>query len=223
MAYTKRIICLANSLKLGERCVAGKEIRKENFGKWIRPVSNTETGELSLKQIRCQDRRIPQLLDIITIPFKAYKPHNFQTENHLIDENERWVREQPIAQSQLPLLLDKVDRLWLNGFHPANDRIPLAIAQQKISSSLLFIKPNRLVLKVAPGPHGRQVRAGFEYNGTNYLLVVTDLVVKNTLLKRNDGDYAVDSNNIYLCASLGEPFNGYTYKLVAAVINFSLK
>jgi hypothetical protein len=223
MSYTKRIVCLANSLKLGERCVAGKEIQKDSFGEWIRPIGSTETGELSPEQIECQDGGIPRLLDIITIPFKAYKPHMFQTENHLIDENKRWIREQPIGQKELPLLIDKVDRLWLNGFHSANDRIPLTTAEQKITSSLLFIKPRRLVLKVASGVRGRQVRASFEYNGIDYSLGVTDLIVKNVLLKRNDGDYPVNSNDIYLCTSLGEPFHGYTYKLVAAVINFPLK
>jgi hypothetical protein len=37
VAITKTIICLANSKKLRERCVAGREFTAPR--KWIRPVS----------------------------------------------------------------------------------------------------------------------------------------------------------------------------------------
>ena len=43
----KTIICLANSRKKGGYCIAGKEIVNHQVTpKWIRPVSDTESGEL---------------------------------------------------------------------------------------------------------------------------------------------------------------------------------
>ena len=37
------LICLANSSKLGSRCLAGLRV---DGGGWVRPVSNQEYGEL---------------------------------------------------------------------------------------------------------------------------------------------------------------------------------
>ncbi len=62
-----QIICLANSWKHGERCIAG--INKDTK-KWIRPLcsSNQEAGIPSnLRQI---ETREPALLDILEIPLE---------------------------------------------------------------------------------------------------------------------------------------------------------
>ena len=43
----KRIVCLANSRKLGGRCIAGKELLADGVsGSWIRPVSHREFEEV---------------------------------------------------------------------------------------------------------------------------------------------------------------------------------
>jgi hypothetical protein len=39
LGYTKRIVCLANSVKHGGLCIAGREVMEHGFGGWIRPVS----------------------------------------------------------------------------------------------------------------------------------------------------------------------------------------
>ena len=50
----------------------------------------------------------------------------------------------------------------------------------------------------------------------NYSLTVTDCIVEAQYLKMPDGLYPI--GNALLCISLSEPFNGYTFKLAAAVI-----
>lgn len=74
-----KIICLANSLKHGDRCIAGIEI---STGKWIRPVSDLEDGRVT-RDIRLIDGKEPQLLDILEIPLADISPGH-ECENRLI-------------------------------------------------------------------------------------------------------------------------------------------
>ncbi|CAM2747568.1 hypothetical protein VIOR103205_01090 [Vibrio ordalii] len=46
------VVVLANSIKHGQHCVAGKCV---NTGKWIRPVSNLQGAELSHQQAKIQN------------------------------------------------------------------------------------------------------------------------------------------------------------------------
>jgi len=47
---------------------------------------------------------------------------------------------------------------------------------------------------------------------------VTDMMIEREYLMKPQGEYPQNSKNIYLTISLGEPFNGFCYKLVAAVM-----
>ena len=51
MSQTKKFVCLANSRKNRNRCVAGKQGKATGY-QWIRPVGNTDGGELTSKEIR---------------------------------------------------------------------------------------------------------------------------------------------------------------------------
>jgi hypothetical protein len=62
----------------------------------------------------------------------------------------------------------------------------------------------------------RKVRARFRLNGESYVVAVTDPVVAREYLAKDDGEYPVDV--ALLCVSIGEPYQGYCYKLAAAVI-----
>ncbi|AMA08918.1 dual OB domain-containing protein [Picosynechococcus sp. PCC 73109] len=67
MPSLKRIVCLANSWKLEERCIAGIELET---GKWIRPVCDNlypEDGRVP-RFVRMVEGREPELLDILEIP-----------------------------------------------------------------------------------------------------------------------------------------------------------
>lgn len=67
MSSIKKIVCLANSWKLEERCIAGIDL---STGKWVRPVCDgiyPEDGKVP-RPIRLIDGREPELLDILEIP-----------------------------------------------------------------------------------------------------------------------------------------------------------
>ncbi|MCE2974858.1 MAG: dual OB domain-containing protein [Pseudanabaena sp.] len=79
MSSLKRIICLANSWKLQERCIAGIDI---DTGKWIRPVCDSlypEDGKVP-ESVRLINGKEPQLLDILEIPL-ADTGNNFGFES----------------------------------------------------------------------------------------------------------------------------------------------
>jgi len=218
----KTILCLANSRKISGRCIAGKEIKGKSFGDWIRPVSAREKGEISEDERRYQNGQTAQLLDIVSIPCVSAQPHSCQSENYLIDEHQYWEKVGQARWSDLGKALDKVPGiLWINyssSHNGVNDEIPLEQANG-LKNSLLFVKPDHLVLSVAS--EGFQtvklkVRAQFQFNGVQYKLVVTDPVIEQAYIARKAGTYPVDE--AYICVSISEPIGGNCYKLVASVI-----
>ena len=215
------IVCLANSRKYSGRCIAGKEISGNVTGQWIRPVSQEETGELTLKDIILRDYGHPELLDILSIPLEKHDPHLYQSENHIIGSGE-WRRKGKMSASHLKGLRDDPGYLWINGHHSytgQNDRMPLKEAEERLSSSLLLIKPESLNIIVDKGARLlKKIRAGFEFKGTGYVLSITDPLIEETYLKKDFGIYPVDGHDNYLCVSIGEPYEGYCYKLVAGII-----
>jgi hypothetical protein len=222
MTFYKTIICLANSRKLGGRCIAGKELDGNKLGDWIRPVSAREHGELLLSDIRYKGGSSPRLLDITTIPLLNHAPQSYQKENYVIDDSKDWVKNGELKSSLLRRLLDNVKVLWVNGFHSysgINDRIPQTQAEEELNTSLVLIEPQNISLIVQNELGRKKVRAYFKFNEENYLLAVTDFTAESVYRKKDYGEYPINDDNIYLCVSIGEPYNDFCYKLVAALIN----
>lgn len=72
------IICLANSWKRGERCIAGINLLKSQ---WIRPVSDLPDGRIP-KEMRLIGGTEPALLDVLEIPLARTGPDfGFECEN----------------------------------------------------------------------------------------------------------------------------------------------
>jgi len=221
--YTKTIICLANSRKITGRCVAGKEVGGGGPGAWVRPISGRPTGELSEEDRRYENGQDPKLLDIVRIPMVEPKPHGFQTENHLIDDGYYWAKQRQATWEELQAALDKVPgALWDNSsssYNGLHDRVEEAAANQLGSSlRLIEVKDLKIVVAVEGAEFGngkRKVRGHFTLNGAQYWLSVTDPVVERQYLAGEDGEFEV--GHAILCVSLGEPYQGYAYKLIAGV------
>ena len=218
----KTFICLAASRKYSGYCIAGKEWMEGTVGPWLRPVSRQENGELSADIIRFDNGQQPQYLDIITIDAQGAQEHPYQRENILIAEERSWSRQGKFPVALLPDLVDDVASLWRNGYHSGpglNDRVPEEVVRQIPESSLFLIRPNEFTILVSDDLDGRKkVRARFTYRDIPYLLSVTDPSIERAYLLRKQGEYQLNAEALYLTVSLGEPFNGYCYKLVAAII-----
>ncbi len=223
MAEVKRIVCLANSRKTSGRCVAGKEWNAQGPGQWIRPVSNRETQEVSEEERRYQDGTDPRLLDVVDVPLLNAAPGSFQVENWVLDPQHHWARVGNLAIADLAPLVDAPATLWQNGSHTSaglNDRVSHEDAK-KLGGSLYLLKLNGAKLSVfAPGADfgnpKRRVQMRFSHGGVEYWLWVTDPIIERAYLAKPDGDYEI--GECYVTVSLGEAYEGYCYKLVAAVI-----
>ncbi|MEI6125142.1 MAG: hypothetical protein WCQ99_01180 [Pseudomonadota bacterium] len=222
MPVQKTIVCLANSRKPSGHCVSGKEWGTDAQGRWIRPVSRTQSGGLSSATIMLDNGREPQPLDIITIDLQSPAPDTFQSENWLISSPAKWSWQGRCANDKLTAMCDAVPSLWTNNHSSnfgLNDKISTAYAQEKVRSSLVLIKVPRLLIRVQQEYYKIKARAVFAYNQTRYCLAVTDLKAKNYFKQQGMGEYFLE-RELFLCISIGVPYNGYCYKLVAGIVNF---
>ena len=189
---------------------------------WIRPVSSRQLGELPLEFLKFSDGSALNLLDVINLPIKKALPHYYQAENYLTERKRPWEKVGRLGLDKLTELCDPVDILWENGYHSAkgkNDKIPVEIANEKCESSLALIQPQEFSLVLESGLTFKQkIRAEFIYHGVPYNLAVTDTFVEKEYADRLEGRYGIEKKDIYICISLGEPLEGFCYKLVAGVI-----
>ena len=93
-----RIICLANSWKRGNRCIAGLHTIKKN---WVRVISDQPDGGIT-KDMRLINGQEPALLDVIDIPLthQAREQFEFERENVSVSPG-KWRREQTIPAGYL--------------------------------------------------------------------------------------------------------------------------
>ena len=185
-------------------------------------MSSWEKRELRFNDIAYVNGRIPQLLDIIQIPFEQREPIFCQPENILISSG-KWKKLGTYPIEGLNDLCDNPEEIWVNEYN--NDRISEDyIKNNGIESSLLLIKVESVILirENFPANWGtkKKVRVRFTYNNERYNLGLTDPVIESEYQKKKVGNYELNSNNLYLCISLGEPYYGYCYKLVTSIILF---
>lgn len=200
----ERIVVFANSCKHHEHCVAGKTERNRT---WVRPVSNSEGGELTLAQVHYRNPygTYPvKPLQIIEMEFSRAVPLPNQPENWLITDF-TWQQRFKIELNQIGPYLDDPESLWGSG-----DRVQYsAITSQVIAieQSLYLVRAEDL--RLLRRDDGKR-RALFNYGGIDYDLAVTDPNFDRIL-----GSNIPLSNVI--CVSLAEVFNGACFKLVATL------
>jgi hypothetical protein len=222
MPNVKRIVCLANSYKYPNgRCVAGREMLGNEYGGWIRPISERPTAELSISEYIYENNSSPKPMDIIDIPLLRVDPRHHQIENYVIDTG-RWIRQGILPFSELDNLCDQPESLWINSQHTQSGYYD-CITQDEAASvqgSLMLIKVQDLRIEVGRNYWNgkRSYRAQFHYGGVYHDLSVTDPIVRSAFSARQEGNYQF--NDVYLCISLTEPYrhDNRCHKVVAAII-----
>ncbi len=214
----KTIICLANSRKHGASCIAGKEIKNNSIGQWIRPVNSQINGGITLEEQACGTDSYPNLLDVINVPVIRACPSIYQKENWLIEPKIQWEKTGSCNVSRLEKLATTTGPLWINGYsskNGENDYVPID-GTKSFVSSLILVDVDNLVLSISEFDGARKLRGTFSLGKTLYNLRVTDRNIESSYDHLQPGKYSLGRS--YLTISLAQEFQGNAYKLIAAII-----
>jgi len=218
MTRTFDVLCLANSIKHGGRCVAGLRV---DTGGWIRPVPTEDGGELKETHYITEEQHEPESHDTIRIQIKEHCPKSYHPENWLI-ANKQWelIDGEPTEDNE-SLISDAV----MEGseiFGNKNTSIKLEeVRESPLSNSLALVSPSEPRIRTKEYEEGSEkVRATFHLEGEKYNLPVTD-----PGLRGYDIDYRPDEETdeeVLFTLSLGEPYADEEgdikcYKIVADV------
>ncbi|MCC6680693.1 MAG: hypothetical protein IT445_07305 [Phycisphaeraceae bacterium] len=229
----KRLVVLANSYKKKPgRCVAGRELGEVYAaGKWIRPISNEPEGELLPRHMKTEDGSPLQVLDIMDVPIGEYAEDKIHPEDWFIDNANPWRRVNKLAAKNLVALEEKPRDLWMDPATRADRATPAFLIKRIKHQSLYLIRPTdfRAVLtndfNPFEGRNQQKRRARFTYRGQDYSLGLTDpLFIGKYAAKFPAPDKPAIvvrprcGDHCLLCVSLTPVFNGYHYKVVAAVL-----
>jgi hypothetical protein len=219
------LICLANSPKMGGRCVAG--LRVDGKG-WVRPIAkDTDHGQLYSFHYRLKNDSDPEILDVIKVSLEERRPSTGQPENWIIGKDPWLLVARPLNPNLYKILGSALvpgpRLLGSTGRRVSEKDI------DQVSASLALISPSKLRFFLEPDFSNRlQPRASFELKGQYYDLPITDpswitLIVRKLepLDRAGHTQEAIGisrDREILFTVSLGEAFRGYCYKLVAGIV-----
>ncbi|MCQ3815074.1 MAG: hypothetical protein KTU85_11765 [Acidimicrobiia bacterium] len=204
------MLCIANSEKLGGRCVAGMRLDDKSL---IRPVSDTKDGELNASACQLNVGRAVQPLDVVRVGLRRPEPRRHQPENWIATDKQ-WVLVDQLTPQTALLTLQKMSVEGPNLFGTCTDHVTWAQIQESgVQASLAIVKA------VAPKffPRKGKRRAAFDLRGTCY-----DLSIKFHIELPADGKRIHRSQaSWYFTISLGEPLpekDNACFKLIAGAI-----
>lgn len=214
-----RFVCLANSRKLGGRCVAGLRMsgKQVRVGDWVRPVSRSDHGEVPVPYY--DDGREMRLGDAVLFQEGQPVRHvpGYQPEN--VSFSGSWRREGRVTWATLSRLVEREEEPWPAGVSSSMGRNDRFLVEQArlVRRSLTLQKVDDLELIAQQNPYSNawDVRGEFSIADTTLRLKVTDPVVEARLLSTQRSESIGDA---LVCLSLGEPYEGHVYKLLSGVI-----
>lgn len=192
---------------------------------WVRPVSEDSEGTLMRRHYVLDDGNEAALLDIIEVSVSEHRPKPYQPENWVL-ENKQWKLIKRLNQREAYSLLQRYLVSGPDLFGNTSDRVPLAgLQSNSVPESLVLVEPTDVSWYITKSIRGnRQTRALFSLNRVTYDLAITDPVWEQRLNKLYLGVYSretvgVSPDDILLFTiSLGGPFQGQCYKLIAGII-----
>jgi hypothetical protein len=214
------MLCLANSIKYGERCLAG--IRLDTGG-WIRPVSDAEGSALVESQYTTAGDHIPSPLDTIEIKVKQQRPKYNQPENWVIADDDWRLITTELNKKQLLAINTAIQKQGDIIFNSDKFVSKHKLRESQIRRSLTLLSPD------SPRFYSKRKRdrskpyTKFEFDNTQYNFSITDHSWREAV--REEGDTALpstddieDDKEILYTVSLAQSNDeGACYKLVAGV------
>ncbi|MDY0144057.1 MAG: hypothetical protein RBR97_19420 [Bacteroidales bacterium] len=211
-----KIVCLANSFRVGGRCLGGIELDQNNNPiiqngrpKWVRPVCNTEHEEVPTHLVSDIS-----LLDIVEFQAIQATGHGHQSENVLFNT------DTILTNGRFPVcrLGNLIDN---NRYNLVFGNRGAAVPEHKVDElsyslillSLTEFETNERVFENRQYP---QIKLSFRHNGNLYNFPITD----PSFLHR----YGLNNNilqgkqKIYVTFSLAAPHEEWSSKLVAGIM-----
>jgi hypothetical protein len=204
-----RFVCLANSVKLGGRCIAGIELDNQNnpriqldHPKWIRPISEMVHGEVNIDLVSHIN-----LLDIVELEITDYpEESSYQSENAYFNQ----YSINRIGNLDMDLLDDICSQQSLI-FENKGKAVSKDVIND-LSYSLMLIKTDQFKLQILDW----KLRIIFLYAGHEYDLPITD--PSFIIAYEKNKDLLKNIDYLYLCISLAVEHNGWHSKLIAGII-----
>jgi hypothetical protein len=222
-----QFICLANSKKYHERCIAGVVVTRDRKGdfvikkvegksKWIRPVTGTDHGQVPAALVGEVD-----LLDVVQIDIEGEVPNGYQSENVSFKATSLKVVGKFNGDSKnLDLLADNdQEKLFGNkGMAVHRDHIG------QVTKSLTLIKVQDPVTSFNTKFDKEQYRLKFTFNSYEYDLPVTDIKFIDFCKSRGKKLVLEDivKGDTFITISLGVENGEFHSKLVAGIIQKNL-
>jgi hypothetical protein len=217
-------ICLANSRKRGGRCIAGIEINFDSEQKkysliktegrpvWLRPVSNTEHGEVDTDLVKNIFLNNIVELDATTDASAGYQ-----------SENIKFTLQSIKKAGKISVSKEVLDGFAEEDFENIFGNVGKAVHPDRIEDlkrSIFFIKvENPSIHKQTNNYDGKitvQHRMHFSFKGTDYDFSLTDPVF--VAKYEADNEILKSVSDCYLTISLGVLHLGWYSKLVAGVV-----
>ncbi len=216
-------ICLANSKKYYERCVAGVVVSKNQKGnyiilkendkhQWIRPVTAENNGQVPSNLVGHIN-----LLDIVEIDLKEKIPNGYQSENVLFKSDSLKIIGKIGADNANINLLAANAQInifgnWGKAVH--KDKIG------EVTNSLTLIRAGNPEVYIRTEYTTEQYRLKFIFNSRAYDLPITDVKFIEYCKSLGDAIVLTDilKGDIFITISLGVEHKGFYYKLVAGII-----
>ncbi|MBI3412048.1 MAG: hypothetical protein HY040_27270 [Planctomycetes bacterium] len=214
---TRSILCLANSRKHGGRCVAG--LSADGAG-WVRAVSPTGDGTLSIAHYTFADGAEAAPLDLVEIPIQESRPRKHHPEDWVI-AGERWRRLPRLADQDIVRLLRPHVEAGPALIRGTGDRIAFASIEEKpMEKSLALAMPESIELYRKQTLRGSWLARGrFRLAGASYDLGLTDPVWVNSVTHTEQPTNVKPAGKrILLTISLSEMFEGCFFKLIATLL-----
>ena len=216
---SKLFVCLANSYKHDNRCLAGVlvkrldsgfEILQDDWGQaiWFRPINRwTDAGAIPNKEAENIT-----LFDVIEVENPEPCPDGAQQENYYYSSLS--VIGHMVSDKELLKHIAKTNRKVLFGSvynaikHDHYMRLNYSVLMICASDVICYFKQRT---NMQPQP-----RMEFTYNGNKYDFPITDPVFRQ--LMENNVEETKATSEYYLTLSLGTVFDDKHFKLVAGVI-----
>lgn len=235
-AASKKIVILANSIRNGQRCVAGREFAETLFllraGPWVRLIDpGTKEGEVRIENTYCQGGGHAHVRDMIELPVRAHLNDLDHPEDWLLEPDIAWKRLDRLAASDLANFADPPEELWSDETGPRTVAAGYVRRMKNPASIYLLGEIEDCVATwwkepAEPGGDGLaekvRRRLTFSYRGTKHECEITDprFTQRHQIFETaqlGDRTSVPIKGAVHLCLSLTRPWHGKHYKIAATL------